>query len=51
MVVRENNEGEYSEIGGRLYEGSDNEMVLQESIFTRKGVDRILRYAFELAST
>jgi len=51
VVVRENNEGEYSEIGGRLYEGSDNEMVLQESIFTRKGVDRILRYAFELAST
>ena len=51
VVVRENNEGEYSEIGGRLYEGSDNEMVLQESIFTRKGVDRILKYAFELAST
>ena len=51
VVVRENNEGEYSEIGGRLYEGSDNEMVLQESVFTRKGVDRILKYAFELAST
>jgi tartrate dehydrogenase/decarboxylase/D-malate dehydrogenase len=48
-VVRENNEGEYSEIGGRLYRGSDMEMAVQESIFTRKGVDRILRYAFELA--
>lgn len=51
VVVRENNEGEYSEIGGRLYEGGDNEMVLQESVFTRKGVDRILKYAFELALT
>ena len=48
-IVRENNEGEYSEIGGRLYEGTDAEMVVQESIFTRMGVDRILRYAFELA--
>lgn len=50
-VVRENNEGEYSEIGGRLYAGTDAEMVLQESIFTRKGVDRVLRYAFELAQS
>jgi tartrate dehydrogenase/decarboxylase / D-malate dehydrogenase len=50
-VVRENNEGEYSEIGGRLFTGTDAEMAMQESIFTRKGVDRILRYAFELAST
>ena len=48
-VVRENNEGEYSEIGGRLYEGTDHEMVMQESVFTRRGVDRILAYAFELA--
>ena len=51
MVVRENNEGEYSEIGGRLYAGTDEELVVQQSIFTRKGVDRILRYAFELAQT
>ena len=51
MVVRENNEGEYSEIGGRLYAGTDEELVVQQSIFTRKGVDRILRYAFELART
>ena len=48
-VVRENNEGEYSEIGGRLYEGTDHEMAMQESIFTRRGVDRILEYAFGLA--
>jgi tartrate dehydrogenase/decarboxylase/D-malate dehydrogenase len=48
-VVRENNEGEYSEIGGCLYSGTEDEMVLQESVFTRKGVDRVLRYAFELA--
>jgi tartrate dehydrogenase/decarboxylase/D-malate dehydrogenase len=51
LVVRENNEGEYSEIGGRLYSGTDAEMVVQESIFTRQGVDRVLRYAFELAQS
>jgi len=50
-IVRENNEGEYSEIGGRLYAGSDRETVVQESIFTRRGVDRVLRYAFELAQS
>ena len=48
-IVRENNEGEYSEIGGRLYTGTDAEMVVQETVFTRKGIDRVLRYAFELA--
>ncbi len=48
-IVRENTEGEYSSVGGRMFEGTDNEMVIQESIFTRRGVDRILRYAFELA--
>lgn len=48
-VVRENNEGEYSEIGGRLYADTDAEMVVQETVFTRQGVDRIMRYAFELA--
>ncbi len=51
MIVRENNEGEYSEIGGRLYRDTENEMAVQESIFTRRGVDRVLRYAFELART
>jgi len=49
LVVRENNEGEYSEIGGRLYRDTDAEMAVQENIFTRRGVDRVLRYAFELA--
>ena len=48
-IVRENVEGEYSEIGGRMYTGSDREMVVQETIFTRHGIDRIMRYAFELA--
>ncbi len=47
-VVRENCEGEYSSTGGRIYEGLPNETVIQESIFTRMGVDRILKYAFEL---
>ena len=51
LIVREDNEGEYSEIGGRLYEGSDQEMAVQESVFTRRGVDRILRYAFRLAES
>ena len=50
-IVRENNEGEYSQVGGRLYEGTAREIVVQESIFTRQGVDRILRYAFELAQS
>jgi tartrate dehydrogenase/decarboxylase/D-malate dehydrogenase len=49
VTVRENNEGEYSEIGGRLYAGSDEEMAVQQSIFTRRGCDRVLRYAFNLA--
>jgi tartrate dehydrogenase/decarboxylase/D-malate dehydrogenase len=48
-IVRENNEGEYSEVGGRLYADTDQETVVQESIFTRQGVDRVLRFAFELA--
>ena len=51
LVVRENNEGEYSEIGGRLYQGTDAELAVQESVFTRRGTDRVLRYAFELART
>ena len=51
IVVRENTEGEYSALGGRSHEGTEQEVVLQTSIFTRRGVDRILRYAFELASS
>ena len=50
LVVRENTEGEYSSVGGKIFEGTDREVVLQESVFTRKGVDRILKYGFELAS-
>ena len=49
VVVRENTEGEYSAIGGRMFAGTDRETVLQETVMTRVGVDRILRYAFELA--
>ncbi len=49
LVVRENNEGEYSKIGGRIYEGTDDEIAVQNAIFTRRGVDRILRFAFEQA--
>ncbi len=51
VVVRENNEGEYSEIGGRIYSGTEMESANQLSVFSRYGVDRILRYAFELART
>ncbi|MGG0657010.1 tartrate dehydrogenase [Rummeliibacillus pycnus] len=49
IVIRENNEGEYSNIGGRMYEGTDMDMAIQNSVFTRKGVERVLRYAFDLA--
>jgi tartrate dehydrogenase/decarboxylase/D-malate dehydrogenase len=49
VVVRENTEGEYSDIGGRLYSGTEREIVVQESIFSKQGVDRILRFAFDLA--
>ncbi len=51
LIVRENNEGEYSEIGGRLYEGTSDELAMQQSVFTRVGVDRVLRYGFERART
>jgi tartrate dehydrogenase/decarboxylase/D-malate dehydrogenase len=49
VIVRENAEGEYSEMGGRMFAGTDREMAVQESVFTRHGVDRIIRHAFELA--
>jgi tartrate dehydrogenase/decarboxylase/D-malate dehydrogenase len=51
VIVRENNEGEYSEIGGRLYEGTAEELAVQSAMFTRHGCDRVMRYAFELAMT
>ena len=49
IVVRENTEGEYSDIGGRAFAGTAREFVTQQSVFTRHGVDRVLRHAFELA--
>ncbi|HEU5319784.1 MAG TPA: isocitrate/isopropylmalate family dehydrogenase, partial [Methylomirabilota bacterium] len=49
VIVRENNEGEYSEIGGRLYAGTAEELAVQQAVFTRRGCDRVMRYAFELA--
>ena len=48
-VVRENTEGEYSDSGGRMFSGTPHEVVIQESVFTRRGVERILRYAYEEA--
>ena len=51
VIVRENNEGEYSEIGGRLYRGTSEEVAVQTAMFTRSGCDRVMRYAFELART
>lgn len=51
FIVRENTEGEYSSVGGRMFEGTERETVLQETVMTRVGVDRILRYAFELAQS
>ena len=50
-IVRENTEGEYSAVGGRMFGGTDREMVMQESIFTRYGVDRVLKFAYELAQS
>lgn len=49
MIVRENSEGEYSDIGGRYNVGTPDEMVKQETVFTKKGVDRVMKYAFELS--
>ena len=51
VVVRENTEGEYGNVGGRVYEGTEREIVTQQAVFSRKGVDRIMQYAFELAKT
>jgi tartrate dehydrogenase/decarboxylase/D-malate dehydrogenase len=51
VVIRENTEGEYGNVGGRFNENTADEVVMQQSIFTRKGTDRIMKYAFELART
>ena len=50
VVVRENTEGEYSSIGGRMFEGTEREFVVQETVMTRVGVDRVLKFAFDLAA-
>ncbi len=49
MVVRENTEGEYSSVGGRMFAGTEREFVMQETVMTRTGIDRALKFAFELA--
>ena len=51
VIVRENNEGEYSEIGGRLYTGTDDEFAVQQATFTRRGTDKVLEYAFQQAAS
>jgi tartrate dehydrogenase/decarboxylase/D-malate dehydrogenase len=51
VCIRENTEGEYAGVGGRTHRGGADEVVVQSSVFTRKGVERVLRYAFELART
>ena len=51
VIVRENNEGEYSEIGGRLHQGTEDELAVQEAVFTRRGTDRVMQYACALAAT
>jgi len=51
VIIRENSEGEYSEVGGRVNRNTESDMAIQEVIFTRKAVDRIITYAFELART
>jgi tartrate dehydrogenase/decarboxylase/D-malate dehydrogenase len=50
-IVRENNEGEYSSVGGRMFEGTEMESAIQQAVFSKKGCDRVMRYAFDLAMT
>ena len=50
-IVRENTEGEYSSIGGRMFEGTEREIVMQQTVMSRHGVDRVLKFAFELAAS
>ncbi len=51
LIVRENTEGEYSSVGGRMFEGTEREIAIQETVMSRIGVDRVLKFAFELAQT
>jgi len=50
LIIRENTEGEYSSVGGKMFAGTDREFVVQETIMTRIGVDRVLKFAFDIAS-
>ena len=50
-IIRENTEGEYSSIGGKMFPDTDREIVMQETVMSRVGVDRVLRFAFELAQS
>ncbi|WP_324777847.1 isocitrate/isopropylmalate family dehydrogenase, partial [Ralstonia pickettii] len=47
----ENTEGEYTSLGGIMYEGTDREIVIQESVYSRKGAERLLKFAFDLAQS
>ena len=51
VIIRENTEGEYSSVGGRMFEGTDREMALQETIMSKHGIDRVQKFAFELAKS
>ncbi len=51
FIVRENTEGEYTNLGGRMFEGTEREIVIQEAVFSRHGTDRVMKYAFELAQS
>jgi len=51
LIVRENTEGEYSSVGGKMFQGSDREIAIQETIMSRHGIDRVQKFAFELAKS
>ena len=51
LIVRENTEGEYSSVGGRMFQGSEREIAIQETIMSRHGIDRVQKFAFELAKS
>ena len=50
LIVRENTEGEYTNLGGVMYPGTEREIVIQESVFSRHGADRVLKFAFDMAA-
>ena len=51
IIIRENTEGEYSSVGGRMYEGTEREIALQETIMSKHGIDRVQKFAFEVAKS